>query len=115
MSVKPQVLQSINKTAADLFDAIKSSFRRRPLYVMFESKLGCDPRHDHETPKDVYPLFEDAFTALQEAYVCKIQTQILQFQNDLISYYERTMAAEFGTLVDKLNEMCEKERARAIL
>lgn len=25
------------------------------------------------------------------------------------------MAAEFGTLVDKLNDMCEKERERAIL
>lgn len=47
--------------------------------------------------------------------MCKVQTQILQFQNDLISYYEKTMAAEFGTLVDKLNEMCEKERERAIL
>ena len=72
MSVKPQVLQSINKTAADLFEAIKDSFHRRPLYIMFESKLGCDPRHDHETPKDVYPLFEDTLVALQEAYACKV-------------------------------------------
>ena len=36
---------------------IKEMFEARPLYVMLEDTLGCDPRTDHEAPKDVFPIY----------------------------------------------------------
>lgn len=30
----------------------------RPLFVMFEKILKCDPKRDHESPKDVLPIYE---------------------------------------------------------
>ena len=37
-----------------------------PLFVLFEPSLKCDPRTDHETPKNVYSIYEKSFLNIFE-------------------------------------------------
>ncbi|EFO62942.1 Hypothetical protein GLP15_3428 [Giardia lamblia P15] len=49
-----------------VFTALKASIHERPLYVLFEPQLGCDPLTDHQAPKDVYPVFSEAISSAEK-------------------------------------------------
>lgn len=51
---------------ASAFTALKTSIHERPIYVLFEPQLGCDPLTDHQTPKDIYPIFSEAIASAEK-------------------------------------------------
>lgn len=52
--------------------------RQRPLYIMFEPGLGCDPRTDHLFPKDVSPLFAPKINALETSFRAGVYDVLVQ-------------------------------------
>lgn len=75
------------------FSQLRDSIHNRPLYIMMEPSLGCDPMHDHEAPKDVSPLFgsyidraESQILTLPTSVLrLKLEEQIVQLLNGLSS------------------------------
>ena len=49
----------------DAFEAIRQAFADRPLFVMMERKLECDPQTDHLLPKNVYPLYDERISEIR--------------------------------------------------
>ena len=46
---------------------------------MFEKELKCDPKTDHEFPKNILPLFDKQIVLLRENFKYVLQSQILTF------------------------------------
>ncbi|TNJ30575.1 hypothetical protein GMRT_12269 [Giardia muris] len=64
-----EILDSYSNCVMSSFAQLRESITNRPLFVMMEPLLQCDPVHDHEAPKDVLPLFQ--------AYIDKAESQVL--------------------------------------
>lgn len=73
----PEALALVNELTANIatiltdsitavFTTLKDRIHERPLYVLFEPQLGCDPLTDHQTPKDVYPVFSEAISSAEK-------------------------------------------------
>lgn len=56
----------LTESITTAFTALKTSIHERPIYVLFEPQLGCDPLTDHQTPKDVYPIFSEAISSAEK-------------------------------------------------
>ena len=41
------------------FSQLKKIIAERPVYVMFEPLLNCNPLTDHQSPKNILPIFQD--------------------------------------------------------
>ena len=39
------------------FSDLKKTIAERPVYVMFEPLLNCNPLTDHQSPKNILPIF----------------------------------------------------------
>lgn len=57
---------------------IKDMFQKRPLYVMMEEQLGCNPLYDHKVPKDVFPLYQARLDSLFEAFNLQLKVCVSQ-------------------------------------
>lgn len=42
------------------FSYLRNEIHNRKMYVMFEQLLACDPKTDHEAPKDIYPIYSSS-------------------------------------------------------
>lgn len=60
------LLRIFNAAIDDVFDRLRLNIQGRPLYVLFESSLGCNPLTDHEAPKDVLPIYAAYFRRAQD-------------------------------------------------
>lgn len=45
----------------ELHELINNHISGKPMYIMFERSLNCDPKTDHQNPKNVLPLFDEKF------------------------------------------------------
>lgn len=43
---------------------------------MFEGTLGCDPQTDHESPKDVLPLYDPSIAVIEARLGCEIMERV---------------------------------------
>ncbi|CAL6077252.1 Conserved_hypothetical protein [Hexamita inflata] len=66
------------------FEQLEDSVKARPLYVMFEHELNCDPITDHQHPKNVYPLFREQFTQIERSALQEITDFVVQQKNKMI-------------------------------
>ena len=57
-----------------MFNKIRLLIAKRPLYVMFEKELKCDPKTDHEFPKNILPLFDKQIVLLRENFKYVMQS-----------------------------------------
>lgn len=57
--VRQTLADQFTASVRDTFAALRTDMHARPLYVMFEELLGCNPLSDHQAPKDVYPVFRE--------------------------------------------------------
>ncbi|CAL5998910.1 Spindle_pole protein [Hexamita inflata] len=53
------IMSNVKQAAVQAFTDLKQQITSRPLYVMFEQKLNCNPKVDHLFPKSILPLFDD--------------------------------------------------------
>ena len=51
------MLRYFDDISMELYNELKAMFDNRPLYILFETILGCNPKDDHKTPKNVFPIF----------------------------------------------------------
>lgn len=73
------LLSDYSAVILNSFSQLRDSIHNRPLYIMMEPSLGCDPMHDHEEPKDVFPLF-GAYVDHAEAQILSLPTSILRLK-----------------------------------
>lgn len=52
-----EMLRYFDDIAMELYNELKTMYDNRPLYILFETALGCNPKDDHKTPKNVFPIF----------------------------------------------------------
>ncbi|CAL6027458.1 Conserved_hypothetical protein [Hexamita inflata] len=70
---------------------IEEFFESRPLYVMFEKELGCNPLTDHLSPKNVYSLFK------------------FIIQDALNKIIDKSKATTFALVQNQLDEIIKQE------
>ncbi|EFO62946.1 Hypothetical protein GLP15_3424 [Giardia lamblia P15] len=55
--ISSQLITALASNVGQAFSYLRTEIHNRKLYVMFEQLLACDPKTDHEAPKDVYPIY----------------------------------------------------------
>lgn len=55
--ISGQLTTALASSVGQAFSYLRAEIHNRKLYVMFEQLLACDPKTDHEAPKDVYPIY----------------------------------------------------------
>lgn len=73
------LLSDYSAVILNSFSQLRDSIHNRPLYIMMEPSLGCDPMHDHEAPKDVSPLF-GSYIDRAESQILTLPTSILKLK-----------------------------------
>ncbi|CAL6018261.1 Conserved_hypothetical protein [Hexamita inflata] len=119
--------KSINEQLQKAFISVEFAIRQNPLYVMFEEKLKCNPLTDHQSPKDVYPLFEQQISNIKQVIFTSLTGTImlsnqLAYQNitqayeeqDLLIYNLITMVSKHDNLLNKL-ELVKNEQNEQII
>ncbi|TNJ30573.1 Coiled-coil protein [Giardia muris] len=74
-----------------LFNELRGEITNRPLYVLFEASLGCDPMTDHLAPKNVLPLFEPFIDQAEKAFR---RLTLHKFKHDIESEFCAVVIAE---------------------
>ena len=59
------------------FDIIRNVIESKPLFVLFERKLNCNPATDHESPKNVFPLFSERIFEVEKALIGSIKSAVI--------------------------------------
>ncbi|CAL5996016.1 Conserved_hypothetical protein [Hexamita inflata] len=119
--------KSINEQLQKAFISVEFAIRQNPLYVMFEEKLNCNPLTDHQSPKDVYPLFEQQISNIKQVIFTSLTGTIMlsnqqAYQNitqayeeqDLLIYNLITMVSKHDNLLNKL-ELVKNEQNEQII
>lgn len=55
--ISGKMATALANNVGQAFSYLRNEIHNRKLYVMFEQLLACDPKTDHEAPKDVYPIY----------------------------------------------------------
>ncbi|CAL6057873.1 Conserved_hypothetical protein [Hexamita inflata] len=58
--------EMLKDTISQCFQSLRTNIEARPMYVMFEEQLDCDPMIDHLVPKNILPIY-DQFLKSAEA------------------------------------------------
>ncbi|CAL6110628.1 Conserved_hypothetical protein [Hexamita inflata] len=98
-----------NGLLQQVFDSVEEHFVQRPLYVMFESALNCDPLTDHVVPKNVFPLFRESFRSLEKIAIQQVQQKTASFQNKLTDEILRLSKRAFWDSQLVLDNMHKQE------
>ncbi|ESU44918.1 Chromosome segregation ATPase [Giardia duodenalis] len=93
----------LTESITTAFTALKTSIHERPIYVLFEPQLGCDPLTDHQTPKDVYPIFSEAISSAERKLG---ETSVAMIVDEL----REKIAAALSLEVSKTNVLKAKQK-----
>ncbi|CAL5998940.1 Coiled-coil_protein [Hexamita inflata] len=88
---------AIQRLHSQLILTIRSSFthleqkiNERPVYVMFEESLGCDPMIDHLTPRNLLPIYKPFLDVIQ-----------IELGSQVFPVIAQWMANEFGPITSE--------------
>ncbi|CAL6002859.1 Conserved_hypothetical protein [Hexamita inflata] len=95
--------------AAELFGQVTQMFAQKPLYVMMEQCLGCDPRTDHEAPKNVAPVYQAQLDRLQLALKYKLNIILSQMQQLFEQNYDQQVEFQLGEIYAALYHLTASE------
>ncbi|CAL6033140.1 Conserved_hypothetical protein [Hexamita inflata] len=84
-------------------------FAQKPLYVMMEQCLGCDPRTDHEAPKNVAPVYQAQLDRLQLALKYKLNIILSQMQQLFEQNYDQQVEFQLGEIYAALYHLTASE------
>ncbi|TNJ30571.1 hypothetical protein GMRT_12273 [Giardia muris] len=93
------LLRIFNAAIDDTFDRLRLSIQGRPLYVLFESSLGCNPLTDHEAPKDVLPIYAP--------YLRRAQDDLAERASEAVQMEVRTRVGRLVALESEHIERCQ--------
>lgn len=112
------MLHYFEELCMELYGGLKEMFDNRPLYVLFETILGCDPKHDHKVPKNVFPIFCPQQTRLIDAFLLKSRTKIIEVFNTELAHYDAIIRSKDEEVEEALAEIekreCELAAARGL-
>ena len=96
---------------------IKDMFQKRPLYVMMEEQLGCNPLCDHKVPKDVFPLYQGRLDSLFQAFDLSLNlnvNQLLEKMNDIVDTQLLSKCASLDDSQLTMNALLEQQSANSV-
>ena len=99
----------VSNAQLDSFARIREIFANRPLFVMMEPLLGCDPQTDHLLPKNVYPVFEERFRAEQRRSVEETLKQLEDEQKSLVNIINGLISQNFRDIKQTIDFVQRRE------
>lgn len=95
--------------ARELLGELRAMFRERQLFVLFEQALGCDPKSDHATPKDVYPLYDRRIRLSLDAHLVKARVKITEVFNAELEAYNALLSSKDDEVNQAMLEIQNRE------
>lgn len=99
----------VSNAQLDSFSRIRDIFAGRPLFVMMEPQLGCDPQTDHLLPKNVYPLFEEQLRAEQRKSVAETLRKVEDEQRNLVNIINGLISQNFRDIKQTIDFVQRRE------
>ena len=87
MSFHRECAKVLHECANSFHENTQSTITNRPLYILFERELNCDPKTDHENAKNIYPLFQGQLSMiaqkLEAVYAGRMFEQVQRFAEEV--------------------------------